>query len=270
MNAYEIIEATLNLQDVRVYDTIPGPDGKDRTVLNGNETAAAQIKQEEIRNAFKDWIFRAPERREVLVEKYNRIFNQIRPREYDGSHLKFPGMNPEIRMNEHQANAIAHILYGGNTLLAHVVGAGKTFEMIASIMESKRLGIANKSLMVVPNHLTEQTAAEFLKLYPSANMLVAKKTDFETKNRKKFCARIATGDYDAVIIGHSQFEKIPVSAERQSRFIQQQMDMVENAIEDMRDDYENKFTVKKTRKNVEDAGSKAEEPRQGGEKGRRD
>ena len=250
MNAYEIIEATLNLQDVRVYDTIPGPDGKDRTVLNGNETAAAQIKQEEIRNAFKDWIFRAPERREVLVEKYNRIFNQIRPREYDGSHLKFPGMNPEIRMNEHQANAIAHILYGGNTLLAHVVGAGKTFEMIASIMESKRLGIANKSLMVVPNHLTEQTAAEFLKLYPSANMLVAKKTDFETKNRKKFCARIATGDYDAVIIGHSQFEKIPVSAERQSRFIQQQMDMVENAIEDMRDDYENKFTVKKLEKTL--------------------
>jgi N12 class adenine-specific DNA methylase len=250
VSAYEIIENTLNLQDVRVYDMKPGPDGKEHSVLNGEETTAAQLKQDAIKNAFKDWIFRDPERREILVEKYNGIFNQIRPREYEGSHLKFPGMNPEIKLNAHQANAIAHILYGGNTLLAHSVGAGKTFEMVASIMESKRLGIANKSLMVVPNHLTEQTAAEFLRLYPAANILVAKKTDFETKNRKKFCARIATGDYDAVIIGHSQFEKIPVSVERQSRFIQQQMGMMSDAIEEMRGDRESKFTVKKLEKSL--------------------
>ncbi|MDR0652087.1 MAG: DEAD/DEAH box helicase family protein [Synergistaceae bacterium] len=250
LNAYYILENTLNLQDVRVYDTVAGPDGKDRQVLNGEETAAAQIKQDAIKNAFKDWIFRDPERREELVEKYNNIFNQTRPREYDGSHLKFPGMNPLIKLNDHQANAIAHILYGQNTLLAHSVGAGKTFEMIASIMESKRLGIANKSLMVVPNHLTEQTAAEFLKLYPAANILVAKKVDFETRNRKKFCARIATGDYDAVIIGHSQFEKLPVSSERQARFVQQQIDMVSGAIEEMKGDHDSKFTVKKLEKSL--------------------
>ncbi|GHS88902.1 hypothetical protein AGMMS49957_11190 [Synergistales bacterium] len=250
MNAYEILESTLNLHDVRVYDSVPGPDGKNKSVLNGDESAMAQIKQDAVKNAFKDWIFRDPERREALVEKYNEIFNQTRPREYDGSHLKFPGMNPMINLNAHQTGAIAHILYGGNTLLAHSVGAGKTFEMIASIMESKRLGVANKSLMVVPNHLTEQTAAEFLKLYPSANILVARKKDFETANRKKFCARIATGDYDAVIIGHSQFEKIPVSTERQSRFIQEQMTMVEDAIEEMRADNDAKFTVKKLEKSL--------------------
>jgi N12 class adenine-specific DNA methylase len=250
LSAYYIIEATLNLHDVRIFDTVMGPDGKDRQVLNSEETTAAQIKQDAIKNAFKDWVFRDPERREALVDKYNDIFNQTRPREYDGSHLKFPGMNPLIKLNDHQANAIAHILYGGNTLLAHSVGAGKTFEMIASIMESKRLGIANKSLMVVPNHLTEQTAAEFLRLYPAANILVATKRDFETANRKKFCARIATGDYDAVIIGHSQFEKIPVSAERQARFVQEQINMVSGAIEEMRGVREYKFTVKKLEKSL--------------------
>jgi N12 class adenine-specific DNA methylase len=250
LGAYHIIEDTLNLRDVRVYDTVQGEDGKDRQVMNGGETTAAQMKQDAIKNAFKDWVFRDPERREALVGKYNDIFNQTRAREYDGSHLKFPGMNPLIKLNGHQSNAIAHILYGGNTLLAHTVGAGKTFEMIASIMESKRLGIANKSLMVVPNHLTEQTAAEFLKLYPAANILVAKKSDFGTKNRKKFCARIATGDYDAVIIGHSQFEKIPVSAERRARFVQQQIDAVSDAIEGIRDGHGGKFTVKRLEKTL--------------------
>lgn len=250
MSAYSILEATLNLQDVRVHDMVEGPDGKERPVLNGEETAAAQIKQEAIKTAFKDWIFRDPDRREALVEKYNVTFNQIRPREYDGSHLTFPGMNPLIKLNPHQTNAIAHALYGGNTLLAHCVGAGKTFEMIASIMESKRLGISNKSLMVVPNHLTEQTAAEFQKLYPNANILVARKKDFETANRKKFCAKAATGDYDAIIMGHSQFERIPVSVERQAQFVQQQMDMIADAIEEMRGDYGAKFNVKKLEKSL--------------------
>lgn len=250
VSAYHIIESTLNLQDVRVHDMEMGPDGKERPVLNGKETAAAQIKQEAIKNAFKTWIFQDPARREALVEKYNDIFNQIRPREYDGSHLSFPGMNPEIKLNAHQTNAIAHVLYGGNTLLAHCVGAGKTFEMISSIMESKRLGVSNKSLMVVPNHLTEQTAAEFQKLYPNANLLVARKKDFETANRKKFCAKAATGDYDAIIMGHSQFERIPVSVERQAKFIEEQMNMIADAIEDMRHDHGAKYNVKKLEKTL--------------------
>ena len=250
VSAYHIIESTLNLQDVRVHDMEMGPDGKERPVLNGKETAAAQIKQEAIKSAFKTWIFQDPERRETLVEKYNDIFNQIRPREYDGSHLSFPGMNPNIKLNPHQVDAIAHVLYGGNTLLAHCVGAGKSYEMIASVMESKRLGISNKSLMVVPNHLTEQTASEFQKLYPNANLLVARKKDFEAANRKKFCAKVATGDYDAVIMGHSQFERIPVSVERQAKFIEEQMNMIADAIEDMRHDHGAKYNVKKLEKTL--------------------
>jgi len=250
VSAYHIIESTLNLQDVRVHDMEMGPDGKERPVLNGKETAAAQIKQEAIKNAFKTWIFQDPERRETLVEKYNDIFNQIRPREYDGSHLSFPGMNPNIKLNPHQVDAIAHVLYGGNTLLAHCVGAGKSFEMASSVMESKRLGISNKSLMVVPNHLTEQTASEFQKLYPNANLLVARKKDFEAANRKKFCAKVATGDYDAIIMGHSQFERIPVSVERQAKFIEEQMNMISGAIEDMRHDHGAKYNVKKLEKTL--------------------
>lgn len=211
INAYKIIEETLNLKDVRIFDYIEDDEGRKKAVLNKKETAIAQSKQELIKQGFQDWIWADPTRRETLTKLYNEKFNSIRPREYDGSHITFSGMNPEIELREHQRNAVAHILYGGNTLLAHAVGAGKTFEMVAAAMESKRLGLCNKSLFVVPNHLTEQWASEFLQLYPAANILVATKNDFETKNRKKFCGRIATGDYDAIIIGHSQFEKIPMS-----------------------------------------------------------
>ena len=218
-NAYTILEDSLNLKDSRVYDTIE-EDGKEKRVLNKKETTIASQKQETIREAFKDWVFRDPERRQVLVAKYNQLFNSTRPREYDGSHLKFPGMTPDIELKHHQKNAVAHVLYGDNTLLAHCVGAGKTFEMTAAAMESKRLGLCQKSLFVVPNHLTEQWASDFLRLYPGANILAATKKDFEPANRKKFCSRIATGDYDAVIIGHSQFEKIPLSQERQVRRFQ--------------------------------------------------
>ncbi len=217
-NAYKILEDTLNLRDVRIYDTKYDADGRERRVLNTKETTLAQQKQQAIRDAFRDWIWRDPDRRHTLVARYNELFNSTRPREYDGSHITFAGMNPEIRLREHQLNAVAHVLYGGNTLLAHEVGAGKTFEMVAAAMESKRLGLCHKSLFVVPNHLTEQWSGEFLRLYPSANILVATKKDFEPKNRKKFCARIATGEYDAVIIGHSQFEKIPVSMGGSSGF----------------------------------------------------
>ena len=218
-NAYTILEDSLNLKDSRVYDTIE-EDGKEKRVLNKKETTIASQKQETIREAFKDWVFRDPERRQVLVAKYNQLFNSTRPREYDGSHLKFPGMTPDIELKPHQKNAVAHVLYGDNTLLAHCVGAGKTFEMTAAAMESKRLGLCQKSLFVVPNHLTEQWASDFLRLYPGANILAATKKDFEPANRKKFCSRIATGDYDAVIIGHSQFEKIPLSQERQVAIIE--------------------------------------------------
>ena len=218
-NAYTILEDSLNLKDSRVFDTIE-EDGKEKRVLNKKETTIASQKQEAIREAFKDWVFRDPERRLVLVAKYNQLFNSTRPREYDGSHLKFPGMTPDIELKPHQKNAVAHVLYGDNTLLAHCVGAGKTFEMTAAAMESKRLGLCQKSLFVVPNHLTEQWASDFLRLYPGANILAATKKDFEPANRKKFCSRIATGDYDAVIIGHSQFEKIPLSQERQVAIIE--------------------------------------------------
>ena len=223
VSAYEILEDSLNLRDVQVFDTIEDADGKKKRVLNAKETTLAAQKQQLIRDAFRDWIWADPQRRQALVRQYNEEMNSTRPREYDGSHIVFAGMNPEITLREHQRNAIAHVLYGGNTLLAHEVGAGKTFEMVAAAMESKRLGLCQKSIFVVPNHLTEQWASEFLRLYPSANILVAKQRDFETKNRKKFCARIATGDYDAVIIGHSQFEKIPISKQRQERLLQDQI-----------------------------------------------
>ena len=214
-NAYKILEETLNLKDVRIYDTIEDAEGKLKRVLNKRETMLAQQKQQVIKDAFANWVWQDPQRRISLVKQYNELFNSTRPREYDGSHIHFVGMNPEITLREHQRNAIAHVLYGGNTLLAHEVGAGKTYEMAASAMEAKRLGLCQKSLFVVPNHLTEQWASEFLNLYPNAKLLVAQRKDFETANRKKFCARIATGDYDAVIIGHSQFERIPLSFERQ-------------------------------------------------------
>jgi N12 class adenine-specific DNA methylase len=254
MNSYAIIDRTLNLKDVRVYDTVTDEQGREVTRLNKKESALAQMKQEEIKAAFRDWIFRDPDRREILVDKYNALFNSTRPREYDGSHLVFPGMNPEIDLREHQRSAVAHVLYGGNTLLAHEVGAGKTYEMAASAMESKRLGLCGKSLFVVPNHLTEQTASEFLRLYPAANILVATKKDFEAANRKKFCARIATGDYDAVILGHSQFEKIPVSLERQEDFIRDQINDITDAIDELAASKGEKFTVKqlqKTKKSLE-------------------
>lgn len=252
-SAYEILEDSLNLRDVRVYDTIT-ENGKDKRVLNSKETTLAQQKQQVIKDEFRDWIFRDPERRNYLVEKYNVLFNSTKPREYDGSHIVFSGMNPEIKLREHQLNAVAHILYGGNTLLAHEVGAGKTFEMVAAAMESKRLGLCRKPLFAVPNHLTEQWASEFLRLYPSANILVTTKKDFQPENRKKFCARIATGDYDAIIIGHSQFEKIPVSLERQERLIQQQIEEITENIALMKYDRGEKFTVKqleKTRRSLE-------------------
>ena len=246
-NAYKILEDTLNLRDSRVYDTIE-EDGKEKRVLNQNETTLAQQKQQAIKDAFAGWVWKDPQRRTLLVKKYNELFNSTRPREYDGSHIHFVGMNPEISLREHQRNAIAHVLYGHNTLLAHEVGAGKTFEMAAAAMESKRLGLCQKSLFVVPNHLTEQWASEFLRLYPNAKLLVTSKKDFEPGNRKKFCARIATGDYDAVIIGHSQFEKIPLSAERQERLIQEQMDEIEEAIEEAKEQAGEHFTVKQLEK----------------------
>ena len=243
-NAYRILEDSLNLRDVRIYDTIEDADGKERRVLNAKETTLAAQKQQAIRDAFKDWIWRDPERRQALVRQYNEEMNSTRPREYDGSHIVFSGMNPEITLREHQKNAIAHVLYGGNTLLAHEVGAGKTFEMVAAAMESKRLGLCSKSIFVVPNHLTEQWASEFLRLYPSANILVTTKKDFETHNRKKFCARIATGDYDAVIIGHSQFERIPISKERQERLLQEQIWEITEGISEVEASGGERFTVK--------------------------
>ena len=246
-NAYKILEDTLNLRDSRVYDTIE-EDGKEKRVLNQNETTLAQQKQQAIKDAFAGWVWKDPQRRALLVKKYNELFNSTRPREYDGSHIHFVGMNPEINLREHQRNAVAHVLYGYNTLLAHEVGAGKSFEMAASAMELKRLGLCQKSLFVVPNHLTEQWASEFLRLYPHAKLLVTSKKDFEPGNRKKFCARIATGDYDAVIIGHSQFEKIPLSAERQERLIQEQMDEIEEAIEEAKAQVGEHFTVKQLEK----------------------
>lgn len=248
INAYEIIEDTLNLKDVRIFDYVYDADGKKIAVLNKKETAIAQSKQELIKDAFAEWIWKDPDRREAICKTYNILFNSNRPREYDGSHINFSGMNPEITLRKHQVNAIAHILYGGNTLLAHVVGAGKTFEMVAAAMESKRLGLCQKSLFVVPNHLTEQWATEFLQLYPAANILVATKKDFETKNRKKFCGRIATGDYDAVVIGHSQFEKIPMSIERQRAILQQQMQEIMMGIREAKEERAENFTIKQMEK----------------------
>ena len=253
-NAYKILEDSLNLRDVRIYDTVEDADGRERRVLNARETTLAAQKQQAIRDAFKDWIWKDPERRQTLVRQYNEEMNATRPREYDGSHITFGGMNPAITLREHQKNAIAHVLYGGNTLLAHEVGAGKTFEMVAAAMEAKRLGLCQKSLFVVPNHLTEQWASEFLRLYPSANILVTTKKDFETHNRKKFCARIATGDYDAIIMGHSQFEKIPISHERQERLLQEQIDEITDGISEVKASGGERFTVKqleKTRKSLE-------------------
>ena len=248
INGYKIIEETLNLKDVRIFDYIEDEEGKKKAVLNKKETAIAQAKQELIKQGFQDWIWSDSTRREKLTQMYNEKFNSIRPREYDGSHIVFNGMNPEIELREHQKNAVAHIIYGGNTLLAHAVGAGKTFEMVAAAMESKRLGLCNKSLFVVPNHLTEQWAAEFLQLYPAANILVATKKDFETKNRKKFCGRIATGDYDAVIIGHSQFEKIPMSIERQRAILEQQLEELTDGIADLKRNRGENFSIKQLEK----------------------
>ena len=253
-NAYKILEDSLNLRDVRIYDTIEDADGKERRVLNAKETTLAAQKQQAIREAFKDWIWKDPERRQALVRQYNEEMNSTRPREYDGSHIVFGGMNPEITLREHQKNAIAHVLYGGNTLLAHEVGAGKTFEMVGAAMEAKRLGLCQKSLFVVPNHLTEQWASEFLRLYPSANILVTTKKDFEKHNRKKFCARIATGDYDAIIMGHSQFEKIPISKERQERLLREQIWEITEGISEVEESGGERFTVKqleRTKKSLE-------------------
>ena len=258
INAYKIIEETLNLKDVRIFDYIEDEEGRKKAVLNKKETAIAQAKQELIKQGFQDWIWDDPTRREKLTKMYNEKFNSIRPREYDGSHIVFNGMNPEIELREHQKNAVAHILYGGNTLLAHAVGAGKTFEMVAAAMESKRLGLCNKSLFVVPNHLTEQWAAEFLQLYPAANILVATKRDFETKNRKKFCGRIATGDYDAVIIGHSQFEKIPMSIERQRAILEQQLEELTDGIMDLKRNRGENFSIKQLEKSKKSVKQKLE------------
>ena len=254
INAYKILENTLNLRDVRIYDKIEDADGTERRVLNVKETTLAQQKQQVIKDAFRDWLWKDPKRRETLVAKYNELFNSTRPREYDGSHLTFPGMNPEIELREHQRNAIARILYGGNTLLAHEVGAGKTFTMAAAAMEAKRLGLCSKPMFAVPNHLTEQWASEFLRLYPSANVIVATKKDFEPANRKKFCARIATGDYDAVIIGHSQFERIPVSQERQERLLRSEIDEITEGINQLKRSSGERFSIKameKTKKSLE-------------------
>ena len=247
-NAYRLLEDALNLRDSKIYDTERDIDGIEHRVLNKNETMLAQQKQDAIKEAFKEWIFRDMDRREDLVQTYNRMFNSIRPREYDGSHIRFVGMTPEITLMQHQKNAVAHILYGGNTLLAHCVGAGKTFQMIAAGMESKRLGLAQKCLYVVPNHLTEQWGSDFLRLYPGANILVATKKDFEPANRKKFCSRIATGNYDAIIIGHSQFERIPLSRERQIATIERQIDDITMAIADAKDKAGGNFTVKQMEK----------------------
>ena len=258
VNAYKIIEDTLNMKDVRVFDYVEDAEGKKKAILNKKETAIAQSKQELIKQGFQDWVWRDPARREKLVRLYNDKFNSIRPREYDGSHIIFSDMNPEIELREHQKNAVAHILYGGNTLLAHAVGAGKTFEMTAAAMESKRLGLCNKSLFVVPNHLTEQWAAEFLQLYPAANILVATKKDFEMKNRKRFCGRIATGDYDAVIIGHSQFEKIPISIERQRAVLEQQLSDIIEGIADIKRNRGDRFSVKQLEKTKKSLQTKLE------------
>ena len=254
-NAYKILEDSLNLRDVRIYDIVEDPDGTERRVLNQKETTLAQQKQQSIREAFSEWIWRDPDRRHYLVTLYNEKFNSIRPREYDGKHIAFGGMSPEITLREHQRNAIAHVLYGGNTLLAHQVGAGKTFEMVASAMEAKRLGLCTKSMFVVPNHLTEQWASEFLRLYPSANILVTNKRDFEKSRRKKFCTRIATGDYDAVIIGHSQFEKIPISQERQERLIQEQIDEITAGIEEIKRESGERYTIKQMEKSRRQLGT---------------
>ena len=253
-SAYRIIEDTLNLKDTRIFDYVYDEHGNKKAVFNHKETTAAQAKQEVIKQAFQDWIWKDPERRNRLVRYYNDTFNSKRPREYDGRHITFGGISPEITLRPHQVNAIAHILYGGNTLLAHKVGAGKTFEMVAAAQESKRLGLCQKSMFVVPNHLVGQWASEYLRLYPSANILVTTKQDFETANRKKFCGRIATGDYDAVIIGHSQFEKIQMSVERQREQLQRQLDDIEMGIEDVQKSHGEQFTVKqlmKTRKGIE-------------------
>ena len=256
LNAYKIIEETLNLKTVRIYKAVEGPDGKETRVLDPEATTLAQQKQDEIKEKFREWVFRDPKRRDALVEEYNRRFNATRAREYDGGHLRFGGINPEIALREHQKNAIARILYGGNTLLAHEVGAGKTYEMVAAAMEGKRLGLNHKSLFVVPNHLTEQMATETLRLYPGANVLVATKKDFETKNRKKFCARIATGDYDAIVIGHSQFEKIPLSSERQARFIEEQIDEIARGIEELKEERGERWTIKQMEKSKKDLETK--------------
>ena len=264
-SAYKILEDTLNLRDARVYDTVEDENGKPKRVLNKKETMLAGQKQQAIKDAFANWVWQDPQRRETLVKQYNELFNSTRPREYNGSHIHFVGMNPEITLREHQRNAIAHILYGGNTLLAHEVGAGKTFEMAASAMEAKRLGLCRKSLFVVPNHLTLQWAQEFLHLYPSAKLLVASKKDFEKANRKKFCARIATGDYDAVIIGHSQFEKIPLSFERQERIIQEQIDEIQEGIAEIKRSSGEKFTIKQMEKTRSVAGLSASEARKAGD-----
>ena len=245
-NAYRIIEDTLNLRDVRIYDYVEDEDGKKKAILNKKETAIAQGIQDLIKQAFQDWIWKDPERRQKLTDYYNENF--IRPREYDGSHLNFYGMNPEIRLREHQKNGVARILYGGNTLLAYVVGAGKTYTTVAAAKESKRLGLCHKSMIVVPNHIIEQFAAEWLQLYPAANLLVATKKDFETKNRKRFCARIATSDVDAVIIGHSQFEKIPLSIERQQNTIRSQIEELVQGITEEKARNGNKFTIKQLEK----------------------
>ena len=260
-SAYKILEDTLNLRDARVYDTVEDDSGKPKRVLNKKETMLAGQKQQAIKDAFANWVWQDPQRRESLIKQYNELFNSTRPREYDGSHIHFVGMNPEITLREHQRNAIAHVLYGGNTLLAHEVGAGKTFEMAASAMEAKRLGLCQKSLFVVPNHLTLQWAQEFLHLYPSAKLLVASKKDFETANRKKFCARIATGDYDAVIIGHSQFEKIPLSFERQERIIQEQIDEIQSGIAELKHSSGEKFTIKQMEKSHKQLEAKLEKLR---------
>ena len=257
INAYRIIEETLNLKDVRIFDYVEDIDGNRKAVLNKKETAIAQSKQELIKQGFQDWVWADPERRERLCKLYNEKFNSIRPREYDGSHIVFSGMNPEITLREHQRNAVAHILYGGNTLLAHAVGAGKTFEMVAAAQESKRLGLCNKSLFVVPNHLTEQWASEYLQLYPSANILVATKKDFETKNRKRFCGRIATGDYDAVIIGHSQFEKIPMSIERQRASLEQQENEITEGLAELKRNRGENFSIKQLERAKNQLGKKS-------------
>ncbi len=257
-NGYQLFEDILNLRDTKITKKIITPEGKEKNVLDEKASAAARQKQKTIKQAFKEWIFKDPERREALVEKYNVLFNSNRPREYDGSHLTFPGMNPDIELREHQKNAIAHALYGGNTLFAHEVGAGKTFEMIAAAMEGKRLGLHQKSLMVVPNHLTEQMGQDFLKLYPNANILVATKNDFTKENRQKLCAKISTGDFDAVIIGHSQITKIPLSKERQEKIIQEQIDDLRFGINELNDDDSAKFTVKQMEKTLQNLQARLE------------